>query len=151
MSKFKVGDKVRVTSMECGHQFNIGEVVSIKDATEYDYAATNGKETWYLIDNEIAPVNQLEVGKTYETQYHGQYNCIAVNETHAWLTVGKTGVAYVWTIDGKSLLGYEWDIVFPPKIEVKHEAVTVAGKQMTIRYEVVDGIADLDNATIEPF
>ena len=155
MSKFKVGDKVRVIVdghvSKHWHCYCVGDIHTIvKDYGNGEYEV--GHQTMVEQDIElITTANQIEVGVTYTTREHGQFNCIAVTGTHAWLTVGNAGTAYVWTIEGKSLLGGEWDIIFPPHIEVKHEAITVAGKPITIRYEVIDGVADLDNATIAPF
>ncbi len=52
---FKVGDKVVIVCEECGHDFSIGEEVSIvevNDANE-DYQATNGKISWWVRSDEI--------------------------------------------------------------------------------------------------
>jgi len=58
----------------------------------------------------------FEVGKTYETKCHGEFECIAVADTHAWLKTGTHGTAYVWTQEGKSLsLGDEYDIKPQPR------------------------------------
>lgn len=58
----------------------------------------------------------FEVGKTYETKGHGEFECIAVTETHAWMKVGDQGAGYVWTQDGKSVsLSQEWDIKPKPR------------------------------------
>ena len=52
----------------------------------------------------------LEVGKTYETK-EGNFTCIAVNDTHAWMKSGQSLAAYVWTHDGKSVsLNERYDI-----------------------------------------
>jgi len=58
----------------------------------------------------------FEVGKTYETKKHGEFECIAVAENHAWLKTGTHGSAYVWTQKGKSVsLNDEWDIKPKPR------------------------------------
>ena len=54
----------------------------------------------------------FEVGKTYETKKHGEFKCIAVSDTHAWMNSGKTNPAYVWTHNGKSTsLSEEYDVI----------------------------------------
>lgn len=54
----------------------------------------------------------FRVGKTYETKKHGEFKCIAVSDTHAWMNSGKTNPAYVWTHNGKSTsLSEEYDII----------------------------------------
>lgn len=58
----------------------------------------------------------FRVGKTYETKKHGEFKCIAVSDTHAWMTIHESGVGYVWTYDGKSLsLSDEYDIIMPAR------------------------------------
>ena len=58
----------------------------------------------------------FEVGKTYETKKHGEFKCIAVSDTHAWMNSGKTSPAYVWTHNGKSTsLSKEYDIIMPAR------------------------------------
>jgi hypothetical protein len=53
----------------------------------------------------------FEVGKTYKAQSNGDFECIAVTETHAWMKSNKNEVAYVWTQEGKSVsLNEQWDI-----------------------------------------
>ena len=57
----------------------------------------------------------LEVGKTYETKQGEEFTCIAVNDTHAWLCCGANETAYVWTQDGKAMLGPSYDITTPAR------------------------------------
>ena len=58
----------------------------------------------------------FEVGKTYETKAHGEFECIAVTETHAWMRRGDTETAYVWTQEGKSVsLNGDYDIIMPAR------------------------------------
>ena len=47
-----------ITDKICGHNFSIGEVVTITYTTRYgDYDATNGKDKWFVIDKEIKEVD----------------------------------------------------------------------------------------------
>lgn len=58
----------------------------------------------------------FRVGKTYETKKHGDFKCIAVSDTHAWMNSSKTQTAYVWTHNGKSTsLSKEYDIIMPSR------------------------------------
>lgn len=58
----------------------------------------------------------FEVGEKYETKVHGEFECIAVTETHAWMKSGEKGTGYVWTQEGKSVsLSQEYDIKPKPR------------------------------------
>jgi hypothetical protein len=53
----------------------------------------------------------FEVGKKYQTKEEGEFECIAVTDTHAWMKLCTTSPAYVWTQEGKSVsLNDQWDI-----------------------------------------
>lgn len=161
MSKFKVGDKVRVVAMNTGHQFNIGEVVIIDRVYEAYYAATNGKELWYLTDAEIEPITpprQLEVGGTYTSKNGNKWECIAVKGDVAWLvgvySDGVTGSAYSFKLDGtpiclKSSSG-EYNIIFPPIIEERRIPFYAEGNDVYLTYTVKDGVPDWDTAKVVP-
>ena len=57
--KFKKGQKVKVVSKEHGHNFYIGEIVTVfefnkrSDEGSDDYYCTNGCESWFLMEEEI--------------------------------------------------------------------------------------------------
>lgn len=156
MHKFKVGDKVRVVARHNGHEFNIGDIVTITNCNrkDNDYECIDDTDYWFLTESEIEPVKprQLELGGTYTDKTGVTRMCVYVNDTHAWLAHPDfPAPAYVWSLDGASVsLNSSYDIIFPPVIEVKRESVTVAGETLTIRYEVIDGVSDFINATIEP-
>jgi hypothetical protein len=58
----------------------------------------------------------FEVGKTYKAQSNGEFECIAVTETHAWMRSDDTATAYVWTQEGKSVsLTRDFDIKPQPR------------------------------------
>jgi hypothetical protein len=58
----------------------------------------------------------FEVGKKYETKNNGEFECIAVTETHAWMKSDENQTAYVWTQEGKSVsLNRDWDIKPQPR------------------------------------
>lgn len=61
----KVGQKVKVIDMTCGHEFNIGETVVINDVEidnneefyDHTYRCSNGKKSWLLGAIEIELIN----------------------------------------------------------------------------------------------
>ena len=56
--RFKEGDKVRIIENIWGHNFGIGEIVTISSAyiSSDDYAASNGEEEYFVCDEEIEEV-----------------------------------------------------------------------------------------------
>ncbi len=103
---------------------------------------------------EIKPTTRFKVGETYTGRNGTEWECIYINDTHAWLKhVGIVGAAYAFGIDGSSPwdAAPEYQIVFQPVIETKHHAVTVEGNRLTIVYKVIDGKPDTDNAQLVPF
>jgi len=44
----------------------------------------------------------LEVGKTYADKYGDKWTCIAVDDTYAYMRLGKGGPAYAWHLNGVS-------------------------------------------------
>jgi len=59
MSKYKVGDKVRVTFNKDGHRFKIGEIVTIflKLKGGWDCLSSDGIEEWSLSEEEFELAN----------------------------------------------------------------------------------------------
>jgi hypothetical protein len=58
----------------------------------------------------------FEVGKKYDTKANGEFECIAVTETHAWMRSGDKSTGYVWTQEGKAVsLNSGWDIKPQPR------------------------------------
>lgn len=167
MSKFKVGDRVRISVAGRGTYPNSvsnphdAEGVYILDDGDQDYALhhkvrwDNGIETWYRANQiEPIPTTRFKVGETYTGKNGTEWECIYINDTHAWLKhVGIVSAAYAFSIDGSSPwdTAPEYQIVFPPVIETKHHAVTVEGNRLTIVYKVIDGKPDTDNAQLVPF
>ena len=62
MTKFKVGDKVRVTKCLHGHGFDIDEVVEIihHDISHNDYKCENNADSWFLRDTEFELYEEKE-------------------------------------------------------------------------------------------
>ena len=62
MTKFKVGDKVRVTKCLHGHGFDIDEVVEIihHNISRNDYECENNTDSWFLRDTEFELYEEKE-------------------------------------------------------------------------------------------
>lgn len=56
----EVGEKVKIVSMIGGHQFEIGETVTIIAKSGHNYRATNGQRAWYILDMEIEVITEEE-------------------------------------------------------------------------------------------
>lgn len=54
---YKVGDKAIIIREICGHQFEMGEIVNIIEATGHHehFQASNGKDCWYISIDEVIP------------------------------------------------------------------------------------------------
>lgn len=57
----EVGEKVKIVRMIGGHQFEIGETVTIIAKSSHNYRATNGPQSWYILDMEIEVITKEEV------------------------------------------------------------------------------------------
>ena len=66
MTKFKVGDKVRVTKCLHGHGFDIDEVVEIihHNISHNDYECENNTDSWFLRDTEFELYEEKETEMT---------------------------------------------------------------------------------------
>jgi hypothetical protein len=53
--KYKVGDKVKIIKRLHGHNFLIGEIVTIDAVGRKDYVACRGKVGYWITDSEVAP------------------------------------------------------------------------------------------------
>jgi hypothetical protein len=71
--KIKVGDKVKVTSILWGHEFNVGEEVFIERIDENDYkcSSIDGNNKWYLREDEFELINHDLWEDTINSFQHG--------------------------------------------------------------------------------
>lgn len=109
MSKFKVGDIVKVTKKRCGHRFEIGQTVRITQVTSDNRCESMDKsDYWYLQDSEIELATKEE--KTMRTfrllKDSPELKKGALVRT---LTQNGVPVQYVSTIDGS--IAYFNDVV----------------------------------------
>lgn len=69
--KYKVGDKARIIDNIIGHQFNIGDIVTIvDDPSEYKdiYYAQKGDSSWFVKDEELQDVKDDYVSEVYSSE-----------------------------------------------------------------------------------
>lgn len=166
MSKFKVGDRVRVIANEYGHEFDIGEVVTIIKVCPDDYQAeSDDGDAWWVIASELLPVpqvNTLTPGQTYTSANGNKWECIFVRDGKAWL-VGvfdgnAEGSAYDFDVDGTASWVMEYDraaysIVFEPVRETvyTHNSIWNGGKfKYKVSVDMVDGTPDWSTAKVTP-
>lgn len=160
----KPGAKYRVVDELCGHRFHIGEVVT---PTGYQDGFTNGKDIWYLVDDEVEriPDNTLVVGWKYTSKNGKKWECVAVRGDTAWLAgsddSGLYGSAYEFKTDGTNVSqgGMNWDIAFPPREEWIDARFSVGvgnhsapdgtdNHTARIRFKLVDGKPDWSTAEV---
>ncbi len=133
MTKYNVGDKVRITSSDPKkrwHSFEIGQIATITDCNygEDDYLIDdgNGLDQWILsrMFEKVTDCQMIEVGRRYKSENGSKWECIAVKGDTAWL-VGVyggsiKGSAYSFKTDGTPIcLSYPGDyrIKFEPVME----------------------------------
>ena len=98
--KFKVGDTVEIIGNEIGHSFGIGEIVEIKEVHEFNYAATDGNEHYYVSDNDIELVKtHTNKNKKY---WAGSFLNVGTDKDQDWVDCDK---AQGWTFDHSDLAG----------------------------------------------
>ena len=70
MSKFKVGDKVRVVSNTNDHKFDIGEIITITEVfgstKDQEYAANGSSDWWCVLESELDWVNDYKNSNRYK-------------------------------------------------------------------------------------
>lgn len=166
MKTVKVGDKVRVVASNCGHGFEIGEVVVVIGAYDGRIKATDGIAKWLMTPEEYEPVapNRIVVGGEY-TGYNGRkWKCIFVDCDHAWMTMDMKSEAYVFKTDGTNISqgGGEWNIKFEPVVEwvecdlnydpngctYFYDGHDREGVNLIIRFPLIDGKPDWSQAKV---
>ena len=121
MSKFKVGDKVKIVgNSNPMHHFAIGDVVEVASLSGFDvygeielrghcaWQEPGETETQYLSLSDIEPVTPtttFTIGQTYKTAGDRTVTCIALREDGGMFGVfGEGGtVAYGWDKEGNYL------------------------------------------------
>ena len=154
MSKYKVGDRVKVVANTVGHDFEDQTHVIIdyvySDGTYKAYKVGDSRSDWWSVTNDdIAPIatpSRFEIGKTYKTREHEEYTCIHIADNgKAWLVCGESA-AYVWDANGKSIsLSPEWDVVWEPVVTTHNHVVFAHGESRKTQYNLVNGKVDWDS------
>lgn len=173
MTKFKVGDKVRI--LRTGYKWcgldsgTVHSVARISDGLAHLKGVYDGGECRYycFIDQELELVSDhtIKVGGKYTSKNGREWECVAVRGDTAWMAAtfndGPYGSAYVFKTDGTNISqgGGEWDIEFPPHeewIDTRFSVSTAdpdasdgsANHVARIRFKLVDGKADWSTATV---
>jgi len=177
MSKFSVGDKVKVVANTVGHDFEDHEHVTIvyvyADGTYR--AKTNDSEWWRVTDDDVAPIAttppRFEIGKTYKTVDKGTVKCVYIHDDGQALCFfeypdGKVSSAYIWNADGTYASCIEsaagpYRIVFEPVVEWVDKVLyydengkslyyTIGVPVLTVSYPLIDDEPDWTQAKVTP-
>ena len=55
-SKYRSGDEVKVVECLCGHEFKIGQVVTLLDREKLTWACFGENKIWYLTEEEFTSI-----------------------------------------------------------------------------------------------
>ena len=162
MSKFKVGDRVKLVGDEypsvglhIGHEYTVSRM-SLSGNPEI---RGDDGEDWLFFESEVEFVqdkSHFTIGQTYQTAERGEVTCIALRDDGGMFgAMHGADTAYSWNADGsyRNALPHEcppYRIVFAPVVtHHNHYAETKHGDVM-IDYDVIDGNPDWDNAKVTP-
>lgn len=176
MTKFNVGDKVRIINTDYhGAGLEVGSVHEVVCADKYGVYLTARYDDGYTNDlyfrnQEVVPSfenpsDTIVVGGKYTSKNGNKWECIAVGGDNAWLAGagdgGPYGEAYQFKTDGKNISqgGGNWDIAFPPHEEwidtrfsvgvSNHSAPDGTNNHTArIRFKLVYGKPDWSTATV---
>lgn len=70
MSKYKVGDKVRVVDNSSGHDFLLGEIVVLEVDCGTDWLAFKEKEFWYVGEVDIESISDEGIKEASSMDYN---------------------------------------------------------------------------------
>ena len=70
MSKYKVGDKVRVVDNSSGHDFLLGEIVVLEVDCGTDWLASKEKEFWYVGEVDIESISDEGIKEASSMDYN---------------------------------------------------------------------------------
>lgn len=78
MTKFNVGDKVRVVHKLYGHDFSIGDIVTISSVNDFDYTCSGpNNKKWFLRDHELEPAK-------CKAELEGYTKVVVTEDTSGW-------------------------------------------------------------------
>lgn len=110
MSKFKVGDKVKIIGNHSGHKFNIGEIAIIDKDCQVDYAVAylDKRDFWYVAEEDMELVEE----KTISRFKVGDK--VKLNPEMSDFKHGRGGVSYDEIGEIHRILGEsKYDVEFP--------------------------------------
>lgn len=172
MSKFKVGDRVRITGRNGklgDHKFDIGQVVVLSsrekfhDDNDLRLIAWRSGE-WYIDEEEFvmadSVINTIQLNHQYTSKNGQKWECIAIKDGIAFLSSGGEGDAYRFLLNGENLSqgGGLWDIKWEPVVEWVNTKGSWAKKgemhpnhyHYNIRFPLIDGKPDFTQANVTP-
>jgi|GEM_PF-4255426 len=124
--KHKIGDKVKIIDNTCSHQFKLGEIVKIisVNAERLEYFASNGRMSWFLLDNDCEAVFELHEKpappeKIKVLGISGIQSSL-VTESRKWVSVVDEEA------EGGEIAGYVTFKLKEPKVRLKVE-LTIDG------------------------
>lgn len=169
MSKFKVGDRVRIVHTDYqGEGLDVGTVHEVAElfnfgiglrgsCAECNLYFSNGEVVTYM-----PSPNAIQLNHEYTSKNGQKWECIAIRGDVAWLVgvhEGKAdGAAYMYKLDGSAVClrtsPHVYDINWEPVVEwlsfaLKQEHYGVI-HHATLKYPVVDGKPDFTQATVTP-
>lgn len=166
-----MGDRVRIIANEYGHEFDIGEVVTIVKVCADDYQAKcDDGEVWWVIASELIPApqhNTITTGQTYTMASGRKMRVIHIEDGKAFgVFLNDNGTAslnsaYTWDMDGEyqnAVAGVrdEYRIVFEPVREtVTQEFGPLDGinyfhGNVKVSIETINGTPDWSTAKVTP-
>lgn len=167
MSKFKVGDRVRIVHTDYENEgLDVGTTHEIM-GTDRNLVVLEGNMSGWLnfFTEEVelvtaAPTNTLTVGKTYTSANGNKWECLAVKGDTAWLAGvygEELGAAYRFKVDGTPVCletaSEKYRIVFEPvretvKLYVQDTEYNIAFKDFGT-VELINGTPDWSTAKVE--
>ena len=104
--KVKKGDLIKIVGRHCGHNFKIGEIVTVNRVGDYDINAINEQgTTWYLHHAEYVPYNEPFYREGDKAITNGENICGHGFRKGTVVTVKKVGangrVDYVEDANGR--------------------------------------------------
>lgn len=83
LSKLVIGQKVLVVTKECGHDFGIGQIITVKEVRDGDYNFSSDGVTWYLQRREVLAIGDEVV------RGPDMFNDTTMGERPCHNTIGK--------------------------------------------------------------
>lgn len=168
MSKFKVGDRVRIVKNGWFGRHPVGHIGCVTDVFDGGVRIDDGGGNNYPNSNiEHLAQNTIQLNHQYTSKNGQKWECIAIKGDVCWLASAcGEGDAYRFLTNGENLsqAGGVWDIKWEPVIEwVEYMSdINISEPQadgfyiftetakVNIRFPKIDGEPDFTQATVNP-